>query len=98
MRFSTLIAILCLGSLAAGQTSFPQTPTPATPKTAVPEGQKPSQATPPEKEPSAKRQPAESKEVAPDVAVLTIKGLCSTATPKASAKTAGAAAASKPAA
>jgi len=91
MRSFLLTSVMCLGSLlAAGQTSSPQAPTATTPKAPA---QKP--ATPAAKAPSAKPKGAESKEVGPDTAVVTIKGLCSTAGPKAggSKTTAGPAAA-----
>jgi parvulin-like peptidyl-prolyl isomerase len=95
MRSFLLTSVICLVSLlAAGQTSSPQAPTTTTPKAT---GQKP--AAPAAKAPSAKPKGAESKEVGPDTAVITIKGLCSTAARKpASGKTAGSSAPVSPAA
>jgi len=85
MRFFRLISILCLGSLiATGQTSSSQS---ATPNPDAP-AQKPAAAL--AKPLSAKLKATESKEVGPDTAVVTIKGLCS-APKAASSKTAGAA-------
>ncbi len=101
MRSFMLILMICLGwLLAAAQTASPQTPAAATPKTAPTQGAKPgSQAAPGTKALSAKQQAEAAKEVAPDAAVITIKGLCSTPAPKASSsKTAGGSAAAKPAA
>lgn len=93
MRSFLLTSAMCLGwLLAAGQTSSPQAPTSPTPKAP---GQKP--AAPAAKARSAKPKGAESKEVGPDTAVITIKGLCSTPARKpASGKTAGSSAAAKP--
>ncbi|MFZ3212587.1 MAG: peptidylprolyl isomerase, partial [Terriglobales bacterium] len=88
MRSLVLLVMMCLCILlAAGQTSSPQAPTP-TPDAAAPA---PS--------PSAKQQAAEAEKVAPDAAVVTIKGLCSTTAPKvAASRPAHASAAAKPAA
>jgi len=88
MRFFLLISVMCLGSLiATGQT---QSPT-ATPRTT---GGKAAAA--PAKSSSTQPQAADSKEVGPNTAVITIKGLCSTAAPKAVGnKAAGASAAGK---
>lgn len=87
MRFFQLVSVMCLGSLiATGQT---QSPT-ATPTTT---GGKAAAAA---KSSSAKPNAADSKEVGPNAAVITIKGLCSTTASKAAGnKTAGAAAAAK---
>jgi peptidyl-prolyl cis-trans isomerase C len=84
---------MCLGSLiATGQTSSSQPP-PATPK--APE-QKPAAAAT-AKSSSPKPKAAESKEISLDAAVITIKGLCSTAASKAaSSKAAGSSAVAKP--
>ena len=89
MRLVRLISVLCLGSLiATAQTSSSQSPT------ATPSGQKQATA----KSSSAKPKAAESKEVGPDTAVVTIKGLCSGTAPKAAvSKTTGAATTPKPA-
>jgi len=93
MRSFMLVAVLCLCSLlATGQAVPPQAPTTASPKGAE---QKP--AAPAAKSSSAKPKAAASKEVGPDAAVITIKGLCSAAAPKAGPKTAGGSAAAKPA-
>ncbi|HVP51460.1 MAG TPA: peptidyl-prolyl cis-trans isomerase [Terriglobales bacterium] len=79
---------MCLGSLiATGQTSSSQ-PSSASPN---PPGQKP--AAPAAKSASTKQMLEESKEVGPDTAVITIKGLCPAAKPK----TASGSAAAKPA-
>lgn len=96
MRFSKLILVMCLGTMAAAQTSTPAAPAAPTPQNSATPGEKPgSQAKPPAKPPAT-----DAKEVAPDAAVITIKGLCSTSAPKpASSKTASAAKpAAKPAA
>lgn len=100
MRSFVLVLMMCLCTLlAAGQTSSPQAPTAATPNSAAAQGEKPGKPAAPAKPPSAKQQAAEAEEVAPDAAVITIKGLCSTPAPKAAAsKTAHASAAAKPAA
>ncbi len=85
--------------MAAGQTSSPQAPTATTPKAAPTQGAKAGHAAPATKPLSAKQQAEAAKEVAPDAAVITIKGLCSTPAPKAtSSKTAKGSAAAKPAA
>jgi len=98
MRSFVLVLMMCLCTLlAAGQTSSPQAPTTATPNTAA-QGEKPGKPAAPAKPPSAKQQAAEAKEVGPDAAVVTIKGLCSTPAPKAASKTAHAPAPAKPAA
>jgi len=89
MRLVRLISVLCLGSLiVTAQTSLSPSP-----KTAS-SGQKSTAA----KSSSAKAKAAESKEVGPDTAVITIKGLCSGTAPKAAlSKTTGAARTPKPA-
>jgi PPIC-type PPIASE domain len=100
MRSFKLILAICLGSLlATAQTASPQVPA-ATPKTASTQGTKPGrQAAQGTKPISAKQEAQESKEVAPDAAVVTIKGLCSAPAPKAPrSKTAKRPAAAKPAA
>ena len=89
MRFSRLLSVLCLCSLvAAAQTS------PSQSSKATSSGQKSTAA----KSSSTKPKPAESKEVGPDTAVITIKGLCSTTPSKAGlSKTTNAARTPKPA-
>jgi hypothetical protein len=97
MRSFKLILAICLGSLlAAAQTSSPQAATAATQKTAPTQGAKPGHATPATKPLSAKQQAEAAKEVAPDAAVVTIKGLCSTPAAKPAGKTTAAATAAKP--
>lgn len=99
MRFSKLILVMCLGVMAAAQTSAPAAPAAPTPQTSAAPGEKPaSQAKPPAKSPSTK-QPADAKEVPPDAAVITIKGLCSSSAARtAASKTVDAKPAPKPAA
>lgn len=89
MRLFPLMSVLCLGSLiATAQTSSSPSPK------ATSSGQKSTAA----KSSSAKPKAAESKEVGPDTAVITIKGLCSTTAPKAAvSQTTGAAKTPKPA-
>ena len=92
MRFFRLMSVLCLGSLIAmAQTSSSPSQS-ASPRAA---GQK-SSATATDSS-AAKAKPAESKEVGPNTAVITIKGLCSTATPKPAAGKTASRAAAKPA-
>jgi parvulin-like peptidyl-prolyl isomerase len=82
-----LILMICLGwFLAAAQTASPQAPTVSTQKPPT-QGAKPGHATPATKPFSPKQQAEAAKEVAPDAAVVTIKGLCSTAAPHASSST-----------
>ena len=97
MRSFVLPVMMCLCILlAAGQTSSPQAPTAPTPNAAA-EGEKPHKPAAPA--PSPSKQQAEAETVAPNAAVITIKGLCSTPAPKAAAsKTAHASALAKPAA
>ena len=96
MRSSTPILVICLGAvLAAAQSSAPSVPAapaPQAPASAQKSGSNPSPAAK-----TAPKQPAaESKEVSPDAAVITIKGLCAKSAAKpAASKTASAA---KPAA
>jgi parvulin-like peptidyl-prolyl isomerase len=99
MRSFKLVLAICLGSLlAAAQTDSSQAPTAATPKTAPKQGAKPGHDTPATKPPSPKQEAEAAKEVAPDAAVITIKGLCSTPTQKAPpGKAAQGRAAAKPA-
>ncbi len=98
MRSFVLAVMMCLCTLlAAGQTSSPQAPTAATPNAAA-QGEKPGKLAAPAKPPSAKQQAAEAQEVAPDAAVITIKGLCATPPPKAAASKTAHASAAKPAA
>ena len=88
MRFFRLISVMCFASLiATAQTSSSPSPKAAS------SGQKSTAA----KSSSTKAKAAESKEVGPDTAVITIKGLCSTTAAKAAVKTAGTSAAAKPA-
>jgi peptidyl-prolyl cis-trans isomerase C len=97
MRSFVLVLMMCLCRLlAAGQTSSPQAPAAATPNAPAAQGEKPGRPAAPSS--SAKQQAAEAQDVGPDVAVITIKGLCSTPARKAAAsKTAPASAAAKPA-
>jgi peptidyl-prolyl cis-trans isomerase C len=82
MRCFLLTSVMCLGSLLAlGQTSSPRGSTTTLKAT----GQKP--AAPAATAPSAKPKGADSEEVGPDAAVITIEGLCSTAGPKAADST-----------
>ncbi len=95
MRSFILIPVMSLCSLLAMGQASPQAPTVPSPKPAAPQGEKPgSQAA---KAPPAKPKTAESKEVGPDTAVITIKGLCPAAPKAAGSKTAGGSAAAKPA-
>ncbi len=100
MRSFILVLMMCLCILLAlGQTNSSQAPTVATPPVAAAQEEKPGKPAAPAPSPSAKQQAAEAKEVAPDAAVITIKGLCPTPARKAAAsKTAHASAAAKPAA
>ena len=84
MRSFILTPVMCLCSLLAiGQAGSPQAPTAASPQTAATQGGKPGSQ--PARVPSAKQRTAESKDVGPDAAVITIKGLCSAAATKAAA-------------
>ena len=87
MRSFKLILVMCLGSFAAlAQTGSPQAPTAPAPRTSP---------TPGEKSPANS---AGAKEVPPDAAVITIKGLCAAGAPKpAASKTAAGARTAKPA-
>jgi len=85
MRLFRLISVLCLSSLIVTA----QTSSSPSPKTAS-SGQT-------AKSSSAKPKAAESKEVGPNTAVITIKGLCSTTAPKAAVSKTTAAAKTKPA-
>ena len=92
MRCSMVFLMVSIGSiLAVGQTNPPQAPA-ATPKA----GQKSSSQSATGRKSPTKPASKNSKEVAPDTVVITIKGLCSTSAPKATSKTAGHAAAAKP--
>ena len=90
MRSFILIPLMSLCSLLAmGQAGSPQAPT------GDAQAEKPVSQT--AKPPSAKPKTAESKEVGPDAAVITIKGLCPAAPKAAGSKPAGGSAVPKPA-
>ncbi|MGO9210393.1 MAG: peptidylprolyl isomerase [Terriglobales bacterium] len=98
MRLFVLVLMMCLCTLlTAGQTSSPQAPPATTPSPAAAQGEKPGKPAAPAKPPSARQQAEEAREVAPDAAVITIKGLCPAPARKAASKTAHAAAPAKPA-
>ena len=94
MRPFILILATCVCSLACvGQTKPAQVPSAQTPAAAgSPQQHKPeTKAAPTEKPSSAKPQSSESKEVAPNAPVITIKGLCSNPASKAGSGKAAAA-------
>ena len=102
MRSAIVFLVVSVCSLlAAGQTSSPHTST-AAPNAPAARGEKSgSQDAPAGKSPSAKSENQGSKELAPDAADITIKGLCPTSAPKAAAsktasETASTRAAAKP--
>jgi peptidyl-prolyl cis-trans isomerase C len=102
MRSVILFLVFSTCSLSAlGQTSSPQPATAAVPKSGGGQGQKSgTESATPGKTSSGKSASKDPKEITPDTAVITIKGLCPTSVPKsATAKTTAsksASAASKP--
>jgi len=96
MRSFILIPLMSLCSfLAMGQAGSPQAPTALSAKTEAAQGEKPGSQT--AKPPSAKPKTAEAKEVGPDTAVITIKGLCPAASKATGSKQASGSPAAKPA-
>jgi peptidyl-prolyl cis-trans isomerase C len=96
---SFIILATCVCSLAAvGQTSSPQAPTAKAPSTvSAQEHKAETPAGPTEKPSSPNPQNAGPTAVAPEAAVITIKGLCSTPAPRATSGKAAVASAAKPA-
>jgi parvulin-like peptidyl-prolyl isomerase len=102
MRSAIVFLVVSVGSLlAAGQTSSSQAANAAVPKSAASQGVKSGSQGAPGKSPSAKPESPVSKELGPDAAVITIKGLCPTSASrapasKATGKSASTHAAAKP--